>query len=274
MAVSVSSSEFAEQIGLPTSRDFCAIPADWAAEFSQCLYDWQGLEAGVLALLAALIGARYLQRQIRQAEQHREDELQRKRLAAIVALPLTLAQTSEMLQGIADEIAARFELNRSGNRRDEDFIIIGPGVTKFEVVDLSDRLIRSYQDFVESLSDRNDVAHVAQLIASLQILLARLNSFDPRTANGENALVSLMLDCAWAAHLNDRLYDHARSLGTKPFSLPDRVPARDWANVRSTSHSLLFFRANPDPMMIALNEMIDRYVESGASPWIDAKEDV
>jgi len=272
MGVLIPSTDLVEQIGLLPSRAICAVPADWAAEFSQCLYDWQGLEAGILALLAALIGAGYLQRQVRQTEEHREDELQRKRLAAIVALPLTLAQTSEMLQVIADEISTRFEMNRGGGRRDDDFIIIGPGVTKFENVNLPDRLIRSYQDFVESLTDRNDVAHVAQLIAALQILLARLSSFDPRTANGESALVSLMLDCAWAAHLNDMLYNHARSLGVKPFSLPDRVPSRDWAKVRSKSHSLLFFRNNPDPMMIALNEMIDRYVDSGASPWIDAND--
>jgi hypothetical protein len=251
---------------------FCDVPADWMADFSQCLYEWQGLEAGVLALLAAVIGARYLYKQIHQADLHREDELQRQKLAAIVALPLTLARTSEMLQGIADEISLRFERGRDRGSNDDGLVIIHPGVTKFELVDFPDGAVRSFQDFVETLTAPSDVAHVAQLIAAIQILLARIRSFDPRTANGESSLLSLMLDCAWAAHLNDSLYNHARSVGIEPFSTMQRDAANDWKNVRAKSQSMLFFRPNPDLMMNALNEMVDRYVESGVSPWITARD--
>jgi hypothetical protein len=238
------------------------------------LYEWQGLEAGALALIAAIFGAAYLQKQVRQAEEHREDELNRRRLAAIVALPLTLSKTSEMLQAIADEIANRFEKLRENPFADDSIIMIDPGITAFDPVEFPDENVRAFQDFVEALSDSHDIAHVAQLIASIQILLARLRSFDPAGVALEMALVSLMLDCAWAAHLNDSLYDHARSVGTKRFSTSDRNSAEDWAKVRTKSHSLLFSRLSPDPMMIVLNEAIDRYVANGSSPWITARQNV
>lgn len=250
----------------------CDVPSDWASDFSQCLYEWQGLEAGALALFAAIVGAAYLQKQVRQTDAHREDELKRRRVAAIVALPLTLARTSEMLQTIADEIAKRFEKLRENPSTDDSIIIIGPGLTTFDAVEFPDQNVRAFQDFVESLSNAHDIAHVAQLIASIQVLLARLRSFDPKGVALEQALVSLMLDCAWAAHLNDSLFDHARSVGIEPFSTAERDSTKDWANVRAKSHSLLFSRRNPDPMMIVLNETIARYAANGSSPWITARK--
>lgn len=252
-------------------RIWCDVPSDWASDFSQCLYEWQGLEAGALALFAAIVGAAYLQKQVRQAEEHRDDELKRRRIAAIVALPLTLARTSEMLQSIANEIAERYEKLLENPSADDSIIVIGAGVTTFDPVEFPDENVRAFQDFVESLTNEHDIAHVAQLIASIQVLLARLRSFDPREVALERTLVSLMLACAWAAHLNDSLYDHARSVGAEPFSTSERDSTKDWAKVKAKSHSLLFFRRNPDPMMTVLNETIDRYAANGSSPWITAR---
>jgi len=249
----------------------CDVPADWVADFSQCLYQWQGLEAGIIALFAAIIGAMYLHKQIHQAELHREDELSRQRLAAIVALPLTLGRTSELLQGIADEIALRFARLRDVTQPNSDIIVINPGVTFFDPVEFPEGTVRSFQDFVETLSASSDVAHVAQLIAAIQILLARIRSFDPNAVDVERSLLTLMLDCAWAAHLNDSLYNHARSVGREPFSVTEQDSSNEWEKVRAKSHSLLFNRTNADLMMNALSELVDSNVRGGASPWISAR---
>ena len=107
----------------------CSVPADWLSTFSQCLYDWQSLEAAMLALVAAAFSVWFVQKQIRQTQDHRRDEISRSHNAARVILPLTLAAVSEFLQQIADETAAEFEkLGPDGFSKTFDAIIedVGP----------------------------------------------------------------------------------------------------------------------------------------------------
>ena len=56
----------------------CDIPADWSADFSQCLYEWQALEAGGLAIIAAIIGYFAIRQQIQHSK-----ELERQRLKRV-----------------------------------------------------------------------------------------------------------------------------------------------------------------------------------------------
>lgn len=248
----------------------CRVPSDWLADPSICWFEWQAIVAGLLALIAALIGAYFLFGQTMQSEYHRRDELTRQHVAARVALPLTLSSLSETLQHMADEIAFRFErYNQIKVEAGSSVIFMNSGVQPFDTIDLPNGIISSFQQFVQTIDDKDEIRHVAQLVAGLQIFLARYRSFNPQNAVGENALVSLMIDCARVSLLNDKLYNFARFVSDEPFSIMNEANENCWEGIKGKAHSLLFFRDSPDPMMAKINEVIDRFKDADVSPWLE-----
>jgi hypothetical protein len=249
----------------------CDIPADWSSDFSQCLYDWQGLEAGALALLAAGIGVFFVQRQIKQAQAHRVDEIARRHNAARLTLPLTLAAVSDLVKQIADEVAGEYEqYGPDGFSKSFDAIIEhGKPRSEFDPIELPGEVIGSFEEFVESLAANRDIRHVAELLGSIQILLARYNDFDLNQAGAKLNLVSLLLDAAKVRLLNEKMFNYARFVDDSSFGIVGVVPPADaWDQIHGHAQSLVFSRASPDLFFPDFHQRVESYKEHDISPWI------
>ena len=247
------------------------MPADWSADFSQCLYEWQGLEAGALALLAAVIGARFIYRQIRQADDHRQDEIQSRHNAARVALPLALSEVNSFVDRIAENVAAEIESYGAQSNAEprEHLNEKGFDVSPLQAVSLAGNVIPAFQGFVETLTDQKEIRHVAELLSSIQILSARYEDLNFDQAGMEMTLYGMLLDAAKVGFLNDRLYDYGRYLDDQSFAVVGTLSdAEAWDEIHTKAHGLLFSRKSPDLFFGEIKKRIDRYKERGLSPWL------
>lgn len=248
----------------------CATPPDWVSNFSQCLYDWQGLEAAVLALFAAGISVVFLRRQINQQQVDRADEIARRHNAARLTLPLALAAVSELVQKIADEAAEEFEkFGPDGFSKTFDAILEGgePRHT-FDPLALPNEVIGSIEKFVASLANPRDIRHVAELVASIQILLSRYNGFDLQQAGAQHNLSGLLLDAAKVKLLNEKIYNYARFVDDVSFGIVGVItPAEAWDQIYGKAQGLVFHRQSPDIFFPDLGRRIGGYKEHNVSPW-------
>lgn len=255
-----------------TDRLRCGVPSDWANDFSQCLFEWQGLEGGGLAILAALFGAKYLRRQIRQAQQHRQDDIDRRHIAAKLTMPLALSGVVEATQKIANEIASELETyGPEGFDRTLEAILGDRANRKgFESIDVSADLIGVFERFVETLSRYGDIKHVSELIANLQILVSRFNQFDLQSAGARSSLEALLLNAATVKALCGAMFNYVRNIDDSSFGIVGVLPNDEaWQIIRGAAHGLVFSRTSPDHFFPAINEMVSRYIENGYSPWLE-----
>lgn len=89
--------------------NYCLDLPNSAVLLGRWLFDWQTLVGGLLALGAAYLAGRQIQRQIVQAETLHKEEVQRRHNAARSVLPLSLAGVSRFLQAMADSVASDIE---------------------------------------------------------------------------------------------------------------------------------------------------------------------
>lgn len=250
----------------------CDVPADWLNAFSQCLYEWQGIEGAVLALFAAGASIWFLQKQIKQAQHHRADELARKHNAARLTLPLTLSSISDLVQNIANEVADEFEkFGPDGFSKTFDAILEDGEVrTRFPAVTVPTEILVSFQGFVSSLTHAKDIRHAAELIGSIQILIARHNSFDINQAGASSNLIGLLLDCAKVKFLNERIFNYARFVDDSSFGVVDVIPvAEAWNSIHGAAQGLVFSRPSPDIFFPDLQQRVQSYKDHNVSPWIE-----
>jgi len=247
----------------------CAVPADWATNFSQCLYDWQGLEAGLLALLAAGLSLFFLQRQITQQQSHRADELLRRHNAARLTLPLSLASVSSLIQSIADEIAVEFEsFGPDGTRTIEAVLDKERDKERFETKGLPREVLGSFEAFVASLYAQRDIRHIAELVATIQILLSRFNSFDLKQPAAQHSLIGLLLDAAKVRLLADRVFNYARFVDDNEFGIVGVLTsAQAWDEIHKQAESLIFLRPRPDIFFQDVRQTVEGYKKANVSPW-------
>jgi hypothetical protein len=250
----------------------CDVPTDWANDFSQCLFEWQGLEGGILALLAAVIGAILLWRQINQSNLHRKDDWDRKHTAAKLTMPLALSGVSEAVQKMADEIAGQLEtFQPEGFERTLDSILDG-GVERkrFDAIVIPADVVGTFERFVETLTNPVDIKHVSELVANLQILFSRFNDLDLQGAGARTSLESLLLDAAKVKVLNDGMFNYARNIVEASFGLVGAMSNKDaWLKIKSAAQSLVFSRPIPDFFFPAINQTIDHYIKEDTSPWLE-----
>lgn len=247
----------------------CSVPADWVSNFSQCVYDWQTLAAGVLALIAASFSVYFLSLQIRQQQVHRADDLSRRHNAARLTLPLTLAAVSELTQRIANEVGDEFEkFEPNGSRTIQAVLDANTDRARFDSLALPDNALTSFEDFVASLNDKHDLRHVAELVASTQIMLSRFNDFDLNHIGAPSSLVSLLLDAAKVRLLTDRMYNYARFVEDSAFGIVGVLTVEEaWDQIHAKAQGLVFHRPVPDRFFPELAEQIAGYKKADASPW-------
>ena len=248
----------------------CRVPSDWSADFSGCLYDWQTLVGGGLALLAALLGALFLYFQIDQTAALNRADLVRRHNASRSVMPLGLAAISEFCASIVDQIAQAIELQ---DNPDFDLALQGHvddyyKRMHFNPVKISDDVIAVIKEFIETLTDTSNVRHVAELLSKIQILQARFNGFNLHQIAAVESLYGLLLDSATVGLLNDRMFNYSRFVDDASFSLVGVVPTREaWDLVHKKANGLIFSRNIPDLFFSPLAEKIERYKKDDVSPW-------
>lgn len=247
----------------------CDTPNDWEIAFTQCLYDWQSLEAAGLALLAAVASVWFVQKQIRQAQAHRADEISRRHNAARLTLPLTLSAVSELIQAIADEVCDEFEsFNPDGTRTIKAILGDDAEMIRFNPKTLPNDVLGSFESFVASLDKKQDIRHVAELVASIQILLSRYNGFDFRQAGAQHSLIGLLVDAAKVRLLTEKIYNYARFVDDSSFGIVGALTSAEaWDQIHGKALSLVFHRQKPDIFFADVKQQIDAYKEGDVSPW-------
>ena len=134
-------------------------------ELIQGLYNWQSLIGAILALSAALFGARLLLKQINLSEKQ-EAERQRRRFAAARArMPLLLSEISSY----AHEVA-RYLVDIHGLAGQLGFGAIG---FPQQAPTLGSEIPSSLERLIESTGDDRLSTKLSDLLASLQVINAR-----------------------------------------------------------------------------------------------------
>lgn len=248
----------------------CRLPTNWFSDPSQCLFEWQTLISGGLALAAAGLTVIYLKKQIIQSDEFHRIELRREHNAARSVLPVALAAISEFCNEIAEQVAtaiedrnkndfnAGFEENSSGGAEQKIFV----------PVSLPGEVITTMKDFVETLSDSPNVRHVAELLSSLQILQARFCSFDLQQIGVLHSLYSLLLDAAKVKLLTDSIYNYGRFVDENCFSIVNQESFdAAWKSIQGKAQGLVFMRKNPDYFFPEINRLVSSYKDNQVSPW-------
>lgn len=182
---------------------------------------------------------------------------------------MTLAAVSEFLQQIADETAAEFEkLGPDGFSKTFDAIIEDGGPKhKFEPTTVPPDVIGSLERFVASLTNSNDIRHVAELVASIQILQSRYNGTNLDQAS-VHSLAGLLLDAAKVALLNEKMYDYARFVDDKSFGIVGVLsPDETWDQIHAKAQNLIFLRKSPDIFFPEFKKRVDGHKKHRTSPW-------
>ncbi|WP_157973096.1 hypothetical protein [Blastomonas sp. UPD001] len=255
---------------MSTPKLSCRIPADWVGDLSQCLFDWQTLEGGNLALAAAGLSIVFLRRQITQSDRQHREEIERRHRAARMSMPLALAAISELTQNVADTLADRFE--KAGNNEFDaavdELLDAHPLKLGFEPVEISREITSAFGIFIETLDDGTNARHVAELIASLQIMIARFNGFKVSQAAADLGMINLMIDVAKVRFLTESIYNYARFVDDAAFGVVGVISIDNaWDSILRCANGLIFSRQRPEHFFQPFSEAIGVKKKNRQSPW-------
>jgi hypothetical protein len=185
-------------------------------------------------------------------------------------VPLALAAISELVQTIANHGADEFETyGPDGLSKSFDAILRDDGVRKnFTPASLPRDVLQSLERFVESLDRSEDIRHVAELVASIQIMLSRYNGFDLKQAGTQRNLAGLLLDAGKVKLLNEKIYNYARFVDDSSFGIVGVMDEKAaWDEIHGQAQSLVFTRQSPDIFFPDFKRRIDGHKEHNTSPW-------
>lgn len=209
------------------SSPTCISPADWPSMPSQCWYDWQSLIGGILAIVAAFVGAWLLYKQIRQVERH-ENERRNRRIAAVRAtLPLILSGICQFAREMINELSsARTQLGNGTTI---------PTSSSFSPPPVPTAFVAALQDMIEATGDTAIVDLLSEIIGEIQVLSARAGSLiDVRSRGimgvGSN-LDEYLVQAARLHALAGGLFEYARRRDE------DAPSAIAWDRVASALHA-------------------------------------
>lgn len=182
----------------------CAVPNAWVTSFSQCLFEWQSLEGGGLALLAAALSIWFLRRQINQSDRHENERLQRQHNAARATLPLTLSGLIDPLREMLVALhAAKSEVEQHGIS------------TSFMPPSTPSNFVSELQSVIASTNNRTVIEPISQIIREIQTLWARVRVLNDERGQRRQAGLSRNVDewivqAAQIHALVESLFDYAR----------------------------------------------------------------
>lgn len=182
----------------------CETPIDWWDNFSQCLYEWQSLEAAILALIAAAISVYFLRRQIQQTDHQESKRLRRQHNAVRTTLPLTLSGLGQTLRKMLMALnAAGVKVRRQGY------------VDDFQAPETPVSHIAELQAVVASTDDPSVTELISRIVREIQILWSRVEMLtdraqQERTAGLMESIDDWIIQAAQAYALSESLFRYAR----------------------------------------------------------------
>jgi hypothetical protein len=258
-----------------TDHAQCVVPADWIGDISQCWYEWQTLIGGFAAVVAAIFTIRTMKRQLAQVEKHRTDEIKRSHNAARIAMPFAVSKLSVWCQDLADILLdEKLRMSPEGilGMPDNDFIARSEKSAKLPPVPLDKSVSNSFVPFAATLDSDVDLKHITELVSRIQILESRWVAFETSDFMIEERLLSLLIDVSFTAYLNDCLFNYVRGLDEGSFGIVGKQSYEAaWRKIFGKTFSLVFNK--PDVFDIRkINEMLERRIEDGSSPWLEMFE--
>lgn len=199
------------------SEVYCRVPSNWFSDPSLCLFEWQTLIGGLIAIGAAVLGAILLRSQIEQAERHETERRSRKFAANRATLPLTLSEITAYARSAIVELKFLHDQITQPSSM----------ALRFDLPDFSNSSIISLRDFIDYSTDVNVNDCICEIIREIQILNSRLNDVN---LDRNHASIRLEIEeyIVQAARLNlivGLLFPYAR--GTSD-SLPTST---DWETI-------------------------------------------
>jgi len=233
------------------------------------LYDWQTLVSGLLALGAAWWATAYVRRQIAQTDFLHRQEIERRHNATRTILPLALAGIIAFLKAMADKVADEIELRNPTNPETEGMpILLEP--RRLESIDLPIDNLTSIRDFAETLLDKDNLRHVAEMIGQLQISHSRYDTFDFSIVNIDDQLHELLLKIGIAKALAERVFNYSRFVDDKKFGIVGNVSNQEcWDIIMRSFQGLIFRRNRLDLYITRANEKIAQFKARNTSPWLE-----
>lgn len=132
------------------------------------LKDWQDLVGALVALFAAFLGVRYLDRQTRQAAQIEAARMERARAAARATLPLWISQVCAHAKEVADGL--RPLMHAPGEAVPRSLR------AEYSPAQIAPEIIDKLQDFVECDAEVGAVVVVSEILSEMQVLQSRIRS--------------------------------------------------------------------------------------------------
>ena len=254
--------------------NYCLDLPNGASIFGQWLYDWQTLISGLLAVGAAYWAGRLIQKQIAQNDDLHRKELSRRHNAARAVLPLALSEISEFCQKIADNVADEIEARSKEGYIDWTTALDSEDSPKqLTSQDFPESTISTFQAFIETLTNKENIRHVADLISSLQILNARYTNLNLNQIGVVRNLYGLLIDTAKVKLLNDSIFNYGHFVDESPFSVIGTTTNPEaWDMIKTKAHSLIFSRKIPDLFFYEITELISRDKANNNSPWLEKFE--
>jgi hypothetical protein len=144
----------------------------WPAVSTPCrllkvAYDWQNIMAGAFAIVAALIGGRYIQRQINVSESQERARVLRQFTAARAVLPLALSSLSQYAQQSA-------MLLRGLHNRASGEAVPQEARQGIALPSLPDEATKDLRSMVEAADQGNVGLAIAALLSDVQVQASRL----------------------------------------------------------------------------------------------------
>lgn len=183
--------------------------------------DWETIFAAALALAAALIGAAFIQRQIRQVEERRE----RRYLAVRATMPLTLSRLCAYADACV-QVLLPFSRKKANGGHFED-----AAAPAFTLPVVPSDIVTDLRDMIEACSSEQ-AEPLVELLGALQVQMSRLSglhadlSGPKRKIVGDSYFYTVMLDSADLYARASDLFDFARA-GPGAVDAPEakRLPA-------------------------------------------------
>ena len=242
----------------------CRIPADWLTNPSQCWYEWQALVSGLLALGAAIWAGRQINKQIRVSEKLASEQLKRQHNAARIALPLALSAIIDFCQQTAADILNT--IDSLAAQADDD---AAPTPLLFGSHTIPDESVSLIYQFVETLDNRQDAKHVAELVAQLQIFHGRFETMPLLNLSIPDSLYGLFLTGATAKFLAESMLNYGRLVDEKSFAKVGTISDADaWDGIQLSATGLFFSRPWFDGYAGEVARLCQHCKENGTSPWL------
>lgn len=150
---------------------FCRLPKHWISDPSLCWFEWQAFAAGLLAVLAATLGAYFLNRQTKANTAIYEDDITRRHNSAkILALPLLLKLSNNIHKSLilVSNISGLVE-----NKKYKIAELVGKELEKYDPNPSNDDLI-TLRELIQTFKGKSESICVELLFTYIKFANSKL----------------------------------------------------------------------------------------------------